>query len=97
MMAAFHRISSLSCAGQCFCLNSDDGDQYGISIFWARDLSMRYAWLPKAYKEINNDPSAFADEEEAMIRLGVRSSRNQISMCLFTDSGELLRGYGEKV
>jgi hypothetical protein len=31
----------------------------------------RYAWLPKAYKEISIDPLAFADEEEAMIRLGV--------------------------
>jgi hypothetical protein len=31
----------------------------------------RYAWLPKAYKEVNADQLAFADEEEAMIRLGV--------------------------
>jgi Protein of unknown function (DUF4007) len=31
----------------------------------------RYAWLPKAFKEINSDPLAFADEEDAMIRLGV--------------------------
>ncbi len=31
----------------------------------------RYAWLPKAFKEISNDPTSFADEEQAMIRLGV--------------------------
>ena len=31
----------------------------------------RYAWLPKAFKEIHANPLAFADEEQAMIRLGV--------------------------
>lgn len=31
----------------------------------------RYAWLPKAYAAINADHAAFADEEKAMIRLGV--------------------------
>jgi|SRR5579883_2739089 len=31
----------------------------------------RYAWLPKAYAAITTDPFAFADEEQAMIRLGV--------------------------
>ncbi len=31
----------------------------------------RYAWLPKAYAAIVSDRSAFADDEKAMIRLGV--------------------------
>lgn len=31
----------------------------------------RYAWLPKAYGAVSSDRSAFADEEKAMIRLGV--------------------------
>lgn len=31
----------------------------------------RYAWLPKAYQQIASDPLIFADEEVAMIRLGV--------------------------
>lgn len=31
----------------------------------------RYAWLPKAFAAIGSDHSSFADEEKAMIRLGV--------------------------
>ncbi len=31
----------------------------------------RYAWLPKAFAAITDDPMAFADEEKAMIGLGV--------------------------
>lgn len=31
----------------------------------------RYAWLPKAVAQLNNDPRLFADEDEAMVRLGV--------------------------
>ena len=31
----------------------------------------RYAWLPKAFAAIEADPGAFADDEKAMIRLGV--------------------------
>jgi hypothetical protein len=31
----------------------------------------RYAWLPKAYAAVEDDPFAFAKEEAAMIRLGV--------------------------
>lgn len=31
----------------------------------------RYAWLPKAYAAVADDPLAFADDEKAMIRLGV--------------------------
>ena len=31
----------------------------------------RYAWLPKAYREISCNRLAFADDENAMIRLGV--------------------------
>jgi hypothetical protein len=31
----------------------------------------RYAWLPKAFAAIETDHSVFADEEKAMIRLGV--------------------------
>lgn len=31
----------------------------------------RYAWLPKAYNAVEQDPDAFADDEKAMVRLGV--------------------------
>src|SRR4051812_28985030 len=31
----------------------------------------RYAWLPKGYAALAESPDAFADEEEAMIALGV--------------------------
>jgi hypothetical protein len=31
----------------------------------------RYAWLPKAHAAVTKDPFAFADEEQAMITLGV--------------------------
>jgi hypothetical protein len=31
----------------------------------------RYAWLPKAFGVLESDPDAFADEEQAMISLGV--------------------------
>lgn len=31
----------------------------------------RYAWLPKAYRALMDSPQAFADEERAMVRLGV--------------------------
>jgi hypothetical protein len=31
----------------------------------------RYAWLPKAFAAVEADPEAFADDEKAMIRLGV--------------------------
>ena len=34
-------------------------------------FACRYAWLPKAYREIIEDPAAFADEERAMVSLGV--------------------------
>ncbi|MCC7368833.1 MAG: DUF4007 family protein [Chloroflexi bacterium] len=34
-------------------------------------FACRYAWLPKAYRAIDEDPAAFADEERAMVRLGV--------------------------
>jgi hypothetical protein len=34
-------------------------------------FACRYAWLPKAYREIIKDPAAFADEEQAMVHLGV--------------------------
>jgi hypothetical protein len=41
----------------------------------------RYAWLPKAYSAIEADHLAFADEEIAMIRLGV--GRNMIKAIRF--------------
>jgi hypothetical protein len=31
----------------------------------------RYAWLPKAFLTIENDPTAFADDEAAMVAMGV--------------------------
>lgn len=31
----------------------------------------RYAWLPKAFLAINTDPKAFADDEQAMVAMGV--------------------------
>lgn len=34
-------------------------------------FACRYAWLPKAYREINENPAIFTDYETAMVRLGV--------------------------
>jgi hypothetical protein len=34
-------------------------------------FACRYAWLPKAYRAIAEDAAAFADEERAMVTLGV--------------------------
>ena len=34
-------------------------------------FACRYAWLPKAYRELATDPNVFADENDAMVRLGV--------------------------
>jgi hypothetical protein len=34
-------------------------------------FACRYAWLPKAYRELDINPSFFADEDKAMVRLGV--------------------------
>jgi hypothetical protein len=34
-------------------------------------FACRYAWLPKAYRELATDPDALADEDRAMVRLGV--------------------------
>jgi hypothetical protein len=34
-------------------------------------FACRYAWLPKAYRAIAEDPAALADEEQAMVSLGV--------------------------
>ncbi len=31
----------------------------------------RYTWLPKAFLALDSDPKAFADEEKAMVTLGV--------------------------
>jgi hypothetical protein len=34
-------------------------------------FACRYAWLPKAYQELAAHPDTFADEDQAMVRLGV--------------------------
>jgi hypothetical protein len=34
-------------------------------------FACRYAWLPKAFRAIDQDPAAFRDEERAMVSLGV--------------------------
>jgi hypothetical protein len=34
-------------------------------------FACRYAWLPKAYRAISEDPVAFADDERAMVQMGV--------------------------
>jgi hypothetical protein len=34
-------------------------------------FACRYAWLPKAYRELRKDPTILAREEEAMVALGV--------------------------
>ena len=34
-------------------------------------FACRYAWLPKAFRAIVQDPTAFQDVEQAMVRLGV--------------------------
>src|SRR5262245_51635447 len=43
-------------------------------------FACRYAWLPKSFQAIQADPRAFADEDRAMVELGlgknmVRSAR----------------------
>ena len=34
-------------------------------------FACRYAWLPKVFRAIGQDPAAFRDKEQAMVRLGV--------------------------
>ena len=34
-------------------------------------FALRYAWLPKAYKGLKDDPRLFADDEKAMLELGL--------------------------
>src|ERR1019366_2997031 len=34
-------------------------------------FACRYAWLPKALQAIQSDPKVFADEDQAMVDLGV--------------------------
>lgn len=34
-------------------------------------FACRYAWLPKAYRELHANPNVFADEDRAMVQLGV--------------------------
>lgn len=34
-------------------------------------FACRYAWLPKALQAIQNDPRVFADEDQAIVELGV--------------------------
>src|SRR5216683_1426838 len=34
-------------------------------------FSFRYAWLPKAYSAIETDPKILADDEHAMVELGI--------------------------
>ncbi len=41
----------------------------------------RYAWLPKAYNALVNDPDLFEDDEKAMIALGV--GKNMVSSIRF--------------
>ena len=47
----------------------------------------RYAWLPKAFKEILRDSSALADDEEAMIALGVGKNMVRAIRFWLTTSG----------
>ena len=47
----------------------------------------RYAWLPKAFKEILRDPSSLADDEEAMIALGVGKNMVRAIRFWLTTSG----------
>jgi hypothetical protein len=34
-------------------------------------FTCRYAWLPKAFNALVENPSALEDDEEAMVKLGV--------------------------
>jgi len=44
----------------------------------------RYAWLPKAFRAIVQDPAAFRDEEQAMVSLGV--GKNMVrSICFWVE------------
>jgi len=57
----------------------------------------RYTWLPKAFRAIQNDPTIFADEEQAMVVLGVgknmvRAIRFWMQVSGIVEVGELI-GY----
>ena len=59
----------------------------------------RYAWLPKAYNALNGDPCALADDERAMITLGV--GKNMVRAIRFwvqaTSVAEPLKGGGYSI
>jgi uncharacterized protein DUF4007 len=44
-------------------------------------FACRYAWLPKAYRAITHDPAALADDESAMMALGI--GRNMLQALRF--------------
>jgi hypothetical protein len=44
-------------------------------------FACRYSWLPKAFSELTRDPNLFANEEFAMVRLGV--GRNMVKSIRF--------------
>src|SRR5258708_1828622 len=52
-----------------FLQNRRYGMQYKFS--GHETFPCRYAWLPKAFAEIRSDPKALADDQAAMIALGV--------------------------
>lgn len=44
-----------------------------LSLRWSghETFACRYAWLPKAYRALKVDPGTFADEDRAMVTLGI--------------------------
>lgn len=44
-------------------------------------FACRYAWLPKAYRVLTDDPAALANDEEAMVSLGV--GKNMVNSIRF--------------
>jgi hypothetical protein len=44
-----------------------------LALKWSghETFACRYAWLPKAFRALRNDPTTFADEDQAMVTLGI--------------------------
>lgn len=54
-------------------LTADAADRKaeGLRFSGHETFACRYAWLPKAYRVLFDDPATFADEDEAMVELGL--------------------------
>lgn len=68
-----HRCRFTSCTSRLI-LTVSSGTEMSIQMYKIsghETFPCRYAWLPKAFLAIESDPKVFADEEKAMVTLGV--------------------------